>query len=140
MIGEIAQQMLVEEFRAVVAIEAFQRERQQVLDGLNLFQDALRAFVPGGPAFGPAGDDVGHGQTPDEIAGQRIAAVGHGIGFDEARLSFVPVMSANRNLGFQQRTGLGAGQTLGMLDAQGLEQAIQSRGRHGQQVCANIVR
>jgi len=73
--------------RFLIAIEAFQREWQQLLDGLNLVQEALGALVPGGPAFGPAGNDIRHGQTPDEITGQRIATMGDGIGFDKAGLS-----------------------------------------------------
>lgn len=120
MVGEIARQMLVEKFRAIITIEAFQREWQQVLDDLNLLQDTLRAFIPGSPAFSPAGDDVRHRQAPYEIAGQRIAAMCHGISFDEAGLGFAPVMGTDWNLGFQQRPGVGAGQAFGYWTRKGL--------------------
>ena len=53
-----------------------------------------------GPTLGPARHNIRHCQAPDEITGQRIAAMSHRIGFDEARLSFVPEMSADGNLGF----------------------------------------
>ena len=58
----------------------------------------------GGAALGPAGENIGHGQAPDEVSGQRIAAMGYGIGLHEARRLDIPAAAANRDLVLEQRT------------------------------------
>ena len=77
-------QMVIQEFGTIIAIEAEQGERQPGFNILDLRRHAERAFIPGGTILGPAGQDIGHGQTPDEITGQGIAAVRHRIGFHKA--------------------------------------------------------
>lgn len=89
---------MVEELGAVVTVEAFEGEGQTLLDMFDLLKDSGGAVVPGGPALGPSGVDVGQGQAPDEISGQGITAVGDGIGLHEAGLGDIPVVGADRNL------------------------------------------
>lgn len=97
-VGEVSEEMIVEELGAVVTVEAFEGEGQALLDILDLLEDPGSAVVPGGPAFGPSGIDVGERQAPDKVTTQGVSAVGDGIGFHEAGLGDIPVVGADRNL------------------------------------------
>ena len=87
-----------QEFRAVIAVESFDRERQGFLNGLDARHYTTRPFVPGRPTFRPTGTDVGHGQTPNEVACQAITAMRHRIGLDEAGLGDIPCACLNRDM------------------------------------------
>ncbi len=54
MFGEIAQQRVVEEFAALITIEAQQGQRQCLLNSLDLIDDTARTFILGCPALSPA--------------------------------------------------------------------------------------
>lgn len=97
-----------QEFRAVIAIEPFDRKRQGFLDSLDLRHHAIGALVPGCPAFRPTGADVGHGQTPHEITRQAVTAMRHRVGLDKAWLRHIPYACLNGNMLLQQRARLGA--------------------------------
>ena len=85
-VGEVIEQMVVNELSAVVAVEAFEFKREFGFDVLDLFDNAGGAVIPSSSGFGPTGVDVGEGQTPYEIAGQRVTAVSDGIGLHESGL------------------------------------------------------
>lgn len=90
---------MIEELGAVVTVEALEFKDEALLNILDLFENSGGAVVPGGPAFGPSGVDVGQGQTPDKITGQRVSTVGDGIGLHESGLGDIPIVSANGDLG-----------------------------------------
>lgn len=109
-VGQIPVQMVIQEFGTIIAIKAEHGKRQPGFNILDLRRHAECTFIPGGAILGPAGQDIGHGQTPDEITGQRVAAVGHRIGFHEAWLGDIPMLGANASLVFEQGARLGAAQ------------------------------
>ncbi len=86
MFDEIAQQRGVEEFAAVITIEAQQGKRQCLLNGLDMIDNTACTFVLGRSALRPAGQNISECQAPDEITGQGVPAVSHGIGFHKTRL------------------------------------------------------
>ncbi len=134
---EIPQQMPVQEFGPVVAIEAFDGEREGLLDRLDLPQDAGGTFVPGRTAFGPAGEQIGHGQAPDEIAGQTGTTMGDGVGLDKPRLRDVPSFTLQGDLLAQQRPWLGPGQAMPTgLGAHRGQKPIDRGWRDGEQLGA----
>ena len=57
-ISEVTQEMIVEEFTAVIAVKTFERKRQKLFDVLNLQKDVSFAFAPDSALFGPAGSNV----------------------------------------------------------------------------------
>lgn len=83
---EVFDEMMVDELAAVVAIEAEKREWDGVFDILDLEEDAFFAFAPDGALFGPAGGDIDEVGCIDEHTGERVAAMGNGVGFKESRL------------------------------------------------------
>ena len=93
---------MVEEFRAVVTIEALQRKGQIGLNILDLGEYTLCTLAPGGAILCPGGVDIGHGQRPDEVTGQTVTAMGDGISFHEAGLGDIPEVGTDRDLVFQQ--------------------------------------
>lgn len=111
-VGQIPVQMVIKEFGTIIAIKAEHGKRQHGFNILDLRRHAERAFIPGGTILGPAGQDIGHGQAPDEITGQGVAAVRHRIGFHEAGLGDIPMLGANANLVFEQGARLGAAQPM----------------------------
>ena len=51
--------------------------------------------------------DIGECQAPDKVAGQRVTAVGDGVGLYKAGLGDIPVVSADRDLVSQQAAWFG---------------------------------
>jgi len=97
-VGEMSQEVMVEELGAVIAIEAEQGEGQRLFDVFDLFQDTGFSFSPHGSLSRPAGGDVHAVDGIGEHAGYGFTAVGHGIGFEEAGAGFVPLVSRNGDL------------------------------------------
>ena len=91
MVGEVPQQVMVEELGAIVTIEVSEFKGEAGLDVFDLCYNTCGAVVPCGPALGPAGVDIGESQAPDEVTSQRVTAVSDGIGLHEAGLRDVPV-------------------------------------------------
>lgn len=91
-LGEVAVEVVVEEFGAVVAVEAEEGKGEGGLDLLDLLEDGGFAFSPDGSLFGPAGGDIDGVKGIGEHACEGIAAVGDGIGFEEARAGFIPLV------------------------------------------------
>ena len=62
-VGEVPEEVIIEELAAVVAIEAEDGEREDFFDMFDLFQDTCFPLSPDGPLFCPAGGDI------DEVDG-----------------------------------------------------------------------
>ena len=97
-LGEVFQEGSVEELTAVVAIEAEEREREGFFDVFDLLKGAGFAGSPDGALFSPSGGNV------DEVDGICVhtggggAAMGDGIGFEEARSGFIPLIGFDGDL------------------------------------------
>ena len=124
-LGEVTEEVVVEEFGSVIGVEAEQRERESLFDIADLFEDAGFAFAPGGSLFGPAGGDVDDIKGIGEHAGEGIAAVGDGIGFEEAWAGFIPLVGLDGDLVSQEGAGFGGGAaSFFVVDATGAEDAV----------------
>ena len=89
--------MVIEEFGAVIAIKSFQGKGEITFDIFNLFNDTVSAAIPSGSTFRLSGVNIGKRQIPDEVAGQKVTAMGDNIGLKEAGLRDIPVMGADGN-------------------------------------------
>jgi len=97
-LGEVAVEVVVKEFGAVIAVEAEEGKGQGFFDIFDLGQDAGFAFSPGGALFVPGGGDVEAVDGVGEHAGERIAAVGDGVSFEEAGAGFIPLVGLDGDL------------------------------------------
>jgi hypothetical protein len=91
-LGEVSDEGPVEELTAVIAIEAEDGEREGFFDVFDLLKDAGFARSPYGALFCPAGGDIDEVDGIGVPSGSGIAAVGDGIGFEEARPRFIPLI------------------------------------------------
>ena len=122
---EMAVEVVVKEFGAVVAIEAEEREREKGLDMLDLLEDIGLAFAPDGSLFGPAGGDIDGVEGVGEHAREGIAAVGDGIGFEEAGARLIPLVGLDGDLVAEQGTGFGGrAASFFVVDAGGGKDAV----------------
>ena len=97
-LGEVAVEVVVEEFGAVIAVEAEEGEGQGFFDIFDLFQDSGFSFTPGGALFGPAGSDIDAVDGVGKHAGEGFSAVGDGVGFEKAGEGFIPLVGFNGDL------------------------------------------
>lgn len=124
-LGEVAVEVVVEELGAVVGVEAEERERERGFDMLDLLEDTGFPFAPYGSLFGPAGGDIDGVEGIGEHAGEGIAAVGDGIGFEEAGAGFIPLIGFDGDLATQEGTGFGSrAAPFFIVDAGGGEDAV----------------
>jgi hypothetical protein len=87
-----------------------------------LFEDAGFPFSPDGSLFGPSGSDIDGVDGVGEGSGQRIPAMGDGIGLDESRTGFVPLVGLDGDLVSQEGSWLGgAPSSFLILDSNGIE-------------------
>ena len=61
MIAEVADQVVVQEFRTVVVVKPQQFEGETGFDVLDLSQYTLCPLLPSGPILGPGGENICHG-------------------------------------------------------------------------------
>jgi len=108
-LGEVAVEVVVEEFGAVIAVEAEEGEGQGFFDIFDLFQDSGFSFAPDGSLFRPAGSDIDTVDGVGEHAGEGFAAVGDGVGFEKAGEGLVPLIRLNWDLVAEEGTGFGGG-------------------------------
>ena len=108
-LGEVAVEVVVKEFGAVIAVEAEEGEGERFFDILDLFQDTGFSFAPDGSLFGPAGGDIDAVDGVGEHAGEGFAAVGDGIGFEEAGAGFIPLVGFDGDLVAEEGSGFGGG-------------------------------
>jgi hypothetical protein len=97
-LGEVAVEVVVKEFGAVIAVEAEEEEGQRFFDIFDWGEDTGFSFGPGGALLGPGGGDVDAVDGVGEHAGEGIIAVGDGVGFEEAGAGFVPWVGLDGDL------------------------------------------
>ena len=84
-VGEVSEEVIVEELAAIIAIKAVDGEREGFFDVLNLFQDTRLAFSPYCPLLCPASSDIGEVKGIGVHSLRGIAAMSDHIGFEESR-------------------------------------------------------
>ncbi len=94
--------MPIQELAPFVGVEAKQFKWQRGFRGSGGFHDAVGSFVPDRPVAGPSAQDVAIGHAPDEVPFQTTSTVRHRVGFQESGPGDVPVVRADRYLGFEQ--------------------------------------
>ena len=95
---KVPHQMPIQELRAVIAVKPKQRERQRVFDILDLSEDLRFAFAPESSLFCPAGGDIHGVKGIGKLAEETLPAMGDGIGLQESRLCFIPLVDFNGDL------------------------------------------
>jgi hypothetical protein len=104
----VGQQVLVDELGAVIRVDADDGEREHrghVLEGL---EDPFGRLVPHGPVHGPSGGNVSDCQGEAEFPEAVASLVADQIDLHESRDGVVPLgPGPDRDLGFQERAGLG---------------------------------
>ncbi len=108
-LGEVAIEVVVEEFGTVVAIEAEEGERERGFDVLDLLEDTGFSFAPDSSLFGPAGGDIEGVDGVGEHAGEGIAAVGDSVSFKEAGAGFIPLVGFDGDVVSEESSGFGGG-------------------------------
>ncbi len=92
------QEVMIQEFRAIIRIEAKQGERERCFDLFDLFEDGGFPFSPNGSLFRPAGSNVDTVNGVSEHSGEGLAAMGNGVGFEKAGARFIPLVSFDRDM------------------------------------------
>jgi len=88
------------------------------------------AFSPDSALFGPPGGDIGAIEGESEHAEEGGAAVGDGIGFEEAGARFVPVVGLDGDLVTEESAGFGGGAAaFFVMGADGEEESVDGGGR-----------
>ena len=98
-VGEVPQEVVIEELAVVVAIEAEVGERAGFFDVFDLFERLGFAFAPDGALLGPSGGNIDKVNGIDVHTGGEISAMGDGIGFEESWSRFIPLIGFNVSLG-----------------------------------------
>ena len=100
--------MIIDEFRAVIRINAAQPEGQRLPDLVEGLPHAELALAQHRPGFDPGRVNVGDIQRVQKFAVGAVAGMRHQVDLGEAGLLHIPAVGLQRNLVFQQRAGLRA--------------------------------
>ena len=120
--------------RAVVGVDAEDREGERPAGVLDRLGDADRRLVRHRAVDRPARGDVGHREGEAELPEGVAALVADEVDLDEARDVLVPLRpGADRDLGLEQRAGLGVAR------GPGTRRAPSRRARRRSIVAALIV-
>jgi len=111
---EVSDQMPLEEFAAVVAIEAKDGEWQGGFDRDDLLQYRAFSFSPDSPLFSPSCGDVGDIEAEDELSGHGLAAMSDRIGLKESRPCLIPLVGLNGDSVFKELAGLCGGEAFAL--------------------------
>ncbi len=131
--GEMSEEVMIEELGAVIAIEAEQGEGERLFDVFDLFQDAGLSFPPDGSLFGPASGDVHAVDGIGDHSGYGFAAMGDGIGFEETGAGFIPLVGFNGDLFAQEGSWLRGGTaSFFIVDSGRSEESVDGGRRHVQ--------
>lgn len=137
---KMPEEVVIEEFAAIVAIEAEQRERERRFDIFDLFQDSPFSLAPDGSLFCPAGGDIDAIEGKGEHSHHGFAAVGHGIGFEKTGTGFIPLVDLDRDLFSQQCSGLcGGAASFAVLDSGMTHHSVNGGRRDCEQCLAHVL-
>ena len=77
----------------------------------DLFEDVGFPFSPDGSLFRPAGGNINAVEGIGEHSGEGLAAMGDGVGFEEAWARFIPLVGFDGDMVSDQSTRFGGGST-----------------------------
>jgi hypothetical protein len=124
-LDKVSQEVVIEEFGAIVRIEAKQGEGQGSFDIFDLFQDVTFSLTPEGPLFGPSGGDIDAVQGIGEGTREGLPAMGDGIGFEEAGVRLVPLVGLDGDMLSEQGAGFRGGTaSFLVMDTDGTQESI----------------
>ena len=127
---EVPDQVPLEELAPVVAVEAEDAKGERGFDGDDLLQNPGLSLAPDRPLLGPSGGEVGEIEAEDELPGHGVAAMRHGIGFQESGAGLIPLVGFDGDVVLKECAGLGGGEA-SALNAQARlsKQAVNRGGR-----------
>lgn len=108
-LGKVSEEMVVEEFRSVIAIKAKQGEGKRLFDMVDLFENPGLPLSPDCPLLAPASGDIDAVNGVGEHARQEWATVGHRIGFEEPGARFIPLVGLDGDMLPQEGSRFGGG-------------------------------
>lgn len=127
-------EVVIEELRAVIGIEAQEREREVLFDILDLFQDSLFSLSPDGTLFGPSGGDIDGIEGIGEHTRGGFTTMGDGISFKEPWSGFIPLVGEDGYLFFQEASRFCCcSSPFVVVDASRCEDTIYGCRRYGQE-------
>jgi hypothetical protein len=97
---EMAYEMPVEKLRSIITVETPHGKRQRIFNVLDLSHTLSLDLAPGGALLGPTGGEISNIQGINKPSGQRVATMGHGIGFQETWAGCVPRIGLDGDLIF----------------------------------------
>lgn len=106
-LAAVAQEVIVDEFGAVVRIDGQQLKGETLADFLQRIRDAGLALSKDHAGLAPARLDVGQVQRVEEFSRGAGSGVGHQVYLAVAGLLHIPVVRPDGNLLLEQRAGLG---------------------------------
>ena len=105
--SEIVVEEMVNEFTSIVKVDTEDSERQRIFHILNLSSNFCETLAVGGALLRPVGGDI------DRVGGKgintvyRVTAMSHSICFKESGFEFIPLVSFNRDVMFEEKPWFG---------------------------------
>ena len=125
---EVIVEETVEEFTAVIEIDAADGKRQGIFHIFDFPRNFAKTLAVGGTLFSPARGNV------DGIGGKGVvafdggAAVSDGICFKEPGLEFIPLPCFDGDVVFEQESGFGGALSFAAVETlYGFEKAVDGR-------------
>jgi len=97
---KMSQEVMIEELRSVIPIEAEQGKGRIFSDLFDLFEDGGFVFSPDGSLFTLARGNVNAVNGISEHCGQRLVAMSDRVGFQETGARFVPLVGFDGDMFF----------------------------------------
>lgn len=133
--SEIVVEEMIDEFTAVVKVDAEDGKRERIFHILDLSGDFCETFAVSGALLRPVGGDV------DRVGGKGIntvyggTAMSDGIGFQESRFKFIPLVGFDRDVMFEEKSWLGGAAAFTAVEfSNGAERAVDRGGRDSKEL------
>lgn len=97
-LSKMSEEVIIQEFGSVIAIEAQQGKGKSLFDLLDLFQYPCFSLSPDCSLFSPAGGDIDAVNRIGEHPGEGFTTMGDRIGFEEAWAGLIPLVGFNGDL------------------------------------------
>jgi len=92
---------------------------------VDLLEDARFSLSPDRPLFAPAGRDIDTVKGVGEHPGERLPAVGHGIGFKKTGTRLIPLAGVDGDMLSEEGSGFGRGSaSFSVLNPHRIEQPV----------------
>lgn len=95
---EVFYGVVIDEFAAVIRVEAQKREREGVFDVFELLQDTVLAFTAHSALFSPSGGNIHRVDRVNEFTRKGAAAMGDGVSLDESGSRLIPLLGFDRDM------------------------------------------